>query len=153
MLANEKINSGSIKPIKMLRCMGFRAEESTARAKRQVFETRYKRESNSKRVVDVWLPIHSWTETQVWDSIKESGIEHHPAYDLGMPRLSCIFCIFAPKAALILAGQHNPELLEEYCQVEREIGHAFKQGLKIQEVQDAITQGATGGDMSGSWNM
>ncbi|KKK59368.1 hypothetical protein LCGC14_3035120, partial [marine sediment metagenome] len=89
----------------------------------------------------------------LWDRIKESGIEHHPAYDLGMPRLSCIFCIFAPKAALILAGQHNPELLEEYCQVEREIGHAFKQGLKIQEVQDAITQGATGGDMSGSWNM
>jgi len=31
-----------------------------------------------------------------------------------MPRLSCVFCIFAPKAALVLAGkqEENKELLK-----------------------------------------
>lgn len=30
--------------------------------------------------------------------------------DLGMPRLSCCFCIFSPRSALLLAGKHNPGL-------------------------------------------
>ena len=33
--------------------------------------------------------------------------------ELGMPRLSCALCIFAPKEALLLAGYHNPALLAE----------------------------------------
>jgi len=76
------------------------------------------RSSNGRRTVDVWLPIHSWTADQVWQRIHASGVRHHPAYDLGMPRLSCCFCIFSPRSALLLAGKHNPQLLAEYVAVE-----------------------------------
>ena len=66
---------------------------------------------------------------------------YHPAYDLGMPRLSCCFCIFSPRSALLLAGRHNPELLDEYVRVERAIGHRFRQDLSLAEVQQALARG------------
>ncbi len=137
---------------RILNCMGFRAEESPARAKRNPFEPNT-RGTNHTRTVDTWLPIHTWTETQVWASIKTSGVPYHYAYDLGMPRLSCIFCIFAPKPALILAGKHNPEMLNKYAQVERRIGHTFRKDFKIADIQEAVLTGATVESMNGAWNM
>ena len=55
-----------------------------------------------------------------------------------MPRLSCSFCIFAPPAALILAGKHRPDLLAEYVQVERETGHTFRKDLSLVQIQKAV---------------
>ena len=140
------------KAIRILNCMGFRAEESPARAKRKPLELNT-RGTTQTRTIDTWLPIHEWKEAEVWDSIRESQVPHHPAYDLGMPRLSCIFCIFAPKPALILAGRHNPELLNEYVRVERKIGHTFRKELKIEDIREAIEKGAGVEAMSGAWNM
>jgi len=77
----------------------------------------------------------------VWQRIRASGARHHPAYDLGMPRLSCCFCIYSPRSALLLAGQHNPELLAEYVAVEKAIGHRFRLELSLAEVQDALAAG------------
>jgi 3'-phosphoadenosine 5'-phosphosulfate sulfotransferase (PAPS reductase)/FAD synthetase len=125
-------------PVRILNCLGLRAEESPARAKKVELE-RDARQTNGRRIVDTWLPIHDWTTAQVWARIEASGVPHHPAYDLGMPRLSCCFCIFAPKAALVLAGRHNPELLAEYVAVERRIGHTFKTDLSLADVQAAVT--------------
>ncbi len=135
----------------ILNCMGIRAEESPNRAKKPVLEID-KRNTNGKREVTNWLPIHSWTTAQVWARIKKSGVPHHPAYDKGMPRLSCVFCVFAPKAALMIAGKHNPELLDEYCRVEEKIGHTFRNGFKIAEVRDAIQRGEQPGAVT-TWNM
>ncbi len=140
-------------PGAILNVFGFRASESPARAKKVVLvkNTRF---STAKRLVMDWLPIHEWTDEQVWAHVKESGVPYHYAYDLGMPRLSCVFCIFAPRAALLVAGQHNPELLAEYVAVERETGHDFQNGKPIESIQEAIARGekpATGG--SGAWNM
>jgi 3'-phosphoadenosine 5'-phosphosulfate sulfotransferase (PAPS reductase)/FAD synthetase len=112
----------SHQPVRILNCLGLRADESPARAKRLPFANDL-RSSNGRRIVDTWLPIHSWTTRQVWQRIHASGVPHHPAYDLGMPPLSCCFCIFSPRSALLLAGKHNPELLAEYVAVEKQIGH------------------------------
>jgi 3'-phosphoadenosine 5'-phosphosulfate sulfotransferase (PAPS reductase)/FAD synthetase len=125
----------AIKPVRILNCMGIRAQESPARAKRAPFVALDRRASNGRRSVSQWLPIFDWTVEQVWERIRRSGVRHHPAYDLGMPRLSCCFCIFAPKAALVLAGKHNPELLAEYVRVEQKIGHKFRINLSLVEVQ------------------
>ena len=59
----------------------------------------------------------------------------HWAYDLGMKRLSCVFCIFAPRKQLTIAARANPELLVQYQQVEREIGHTFKADLALAEIE------------------
>ena len=119
-LVSEKTHGFSgWRPIKILNCMGFRAEESPARAKRPSF-MRDGMASNGKRHVDTWLPIHTWKVGKVWEVIKASGVRYHAAYDLGMPRLSCCFCIFSPRSALMLAGKHNPELLAEYVSGRKE---------------------------------
>lgn len=139
------------RPARILNCMGFRLDESPARAKKKPFALD-ERASNGKRSIYNWLPIHTWTVDQVWSTIKVSGVRYHAAYDHGMPRLSCCFCVFAPKAALMIAGKHNPELLAEYVQVEQEIGHTFRNGFKIAEVQDALARGEEPGDAR-SWTM
>lgn len=142
------------KRVRILNCMGLRAEESPARAKKATYELNAVA-SNGKREVWTWLPIHDWTTTQVWERIRASGVEHHRAYDLGMGRLSCIFCIFAPKNALMVAGEHNPELLAEYVSLEVKMGHMFRKGFKIAEIQDALARGERGvkGQDAGCWNM
>ena len=136
------------RPVKVLNCMGLRAEESPNRAKLPQLK-RDARQTNGKRIVDVWLPIQEWTTDQVWARIRQAGTRYHPAYDLGMGRLSCVFCIFAPKQQLVLAGKHNPELLAQYVQVEQEIGHTFKADLSLAQVQQEIAAGAQGG--AGEW--
>lgn len=143
-LTNEQRDEQSVmgpwRPVRILNCMGLRAQESPNRKKMAAFEPN-KRASNGRRTVDTWLPIHDWTTEQVWSRIKASGVEHHRAYDLGMGRLSCCFCVFAPKAALVIAGQHNAELLDAYVAVEQKIGHTFRKTLSITEVRDAVRSG------------
>src|SRR5579885_256991 len=124
----------------IVNCLGLRADESPARAKRPAFVFD-EQASNGKRKVYNYLPIHSWSKGQVWERIRASGVRHHPAYDLGMPRLSCCFCIFSPRAALLVAGKHNPELLNQYVEVEKEIGHKFRMNLSLVEVQEAVQCG------------
>jgi 3'-phosphoadenosine 5'-phosphosulfate sulfotransferase (PAPS reductase)/FAD synthetase len=141
-------------PGPVLNVYGFRADESPARAKKKPF-LRNARFSSGQREVWDWCPLLHWSEGEVWRSIRESGVPHHAAYDLGMPRLSCVFCIFAPRAALMIAGRSNPELLDEYCQVEEEIGHTFQNGRAIREIRDAIDAGetVTETELHGAWNM
>ena len=128
------------RPVRILNCMGLRAEESPKRRKMVAFEADA-RNTNRRRTVDTWLPIHGWTVGQVWDRIRVSGVRHHRAYDLGMGRLSCCFCIFAPKAALMIAGQHNAQLLDQYVAVEQAIGHTFRKDLTLASVRDAVRSG------------
>ena len=128
------------RPARILNCLGLRAAESDKRAAKAAFERDVKA-SNGKRAVDTWLPIHGWTEAEVWERIRRSGVRHHWAYDAGMPRLSCCFCIFAPRPALLIAAQHNPELLDEYVAVEKRINHTFKRDLALVEIQAAVRAG------------
>jgi 3'-phosphoadenosine 5'-phosphosulfate sulfotransferase (PAPS reductase)/FAD synthetase len=144
--------------VRILACIGLRAEESSGRAKIPTLE-RDKRETGKGTVktVDNWLPIHDWKVGKVWDTIRSAGLPSHYAYDLGMPRLSCVFCIFAPKPALLLAGKHNRELLAEYVKTERKIGHTFKNGLALAEIQAELDAGAVPGKIADEeaacWNM
>lgn len=126
--------------VKVLYVFGFRKDESPARSKKEVLKVN-KQLTTKKRVVHDWLPIHNWTTKKVWETIKQNKLPYHPAYDFGMPRLSCCFCIFSPFDALVVAGIHNPELLEKYVQVEKKIGHTFRAGFSIEAVKIAIENG------------
>jgi 3'-phosphoadenosine 5'-phosphosulfate sulfotransferase (PAPS reductase)/FAD synthetase len=126
--------------VRILECVGLRAQESSGRAKRPAL-ARNDRASNSRREVVTWLPIHAWTVEDVWARIRQAGTRPHPAYLLGMPRLSCVFCIFAGEAALLLAGYHNRKLLDVYVAVEEKTGHTFKQGLSLRAIRDKLDTG------------
>ena len=128
------------RPARILNCMGMRAQESPARAKKLPYQLN-KRATNGTREVWDWLSIHAWPLEEVWSDIRKSGVPHHEAYDAGMPRLSCSFCIFAPPAGLMLAGKLRPDLLEEYVKVEKETGHKFKVNLALVDIQKALLAG------------
>src|SRR5262249_41293883 len=108
--------------------------------------------TNSRRVVHIWLPLHRWSAEMVWSRVRYAGIRVHPAYALGMPRLSCVLCIFSPRNALLLAGKHNRELLDRYVEGERQTGFSFRKGLPWAEVRDALDRGEEPGEVR-SWEM
>ena len=114
---------------RVLNVLGIRGEESTARMKKPVLSR--DGATTNVRQVDRWLPIHDWSEAQVWEAISASGVRHHPAYDLGMSRLSCCFCVFASKGDLAISAKANPRLLEEYVRIEKAVGHSFREGLAL----------------------
>lgn len=37
-------------------------------------------------------PIYEWSHTEVWEYIRDRGIEYNPLYDMGFHRVGCIGC-------------------------------------------------------------
>lgn len=134
-LAAEHRAAGNTGPIRILNCLGIRADESPARAKKAAFGPD-SAATNGRRIVDRWLPIFDWSTDEVWTTIRRSGLPHHPAYDAGMPRLSCVFCVLAGQKELVLAARLNPELAAEYVAVEQRIGYTFKADLSMARIVD-----------------
>jgi len=137
------------KGVRVLSCLGIRAEESKRRSKQAPITPaqvngKWSSGCSARKVKTTWFPIYDWTTEQVWQTIRESGVRHHQAYDLGMPRLSCVFCVFAPEAALLVAGENNRPLLDRYVQVERETGHTFRHKFTIESVRDKLDAGERG---------
>lgn len=132
----DEVRATSPRQVRILNVLGLRADESPARRKRPAFQHYEPKTgwSNGKRWVDEWLPIHDWNVAQVWARITKSGLRHHWAYDLGMPRLSCRFCVFASKGALVLSAQQNPELAQRYVDAEARMGHTFRMALSMADV-------------------
>ncbi|SEP50605.1 phosphoadenosine phosphosulfate reductase family protein [Amycolatopsis saalfeldensis] len=129
------------RPALVLNCMGLRAEESRARLKKARL-TRDEAASSGRRTIDTWLPIHDWTEEQVWQCIRASGVPYHPAYDQGMTRLSCSLCVLASRADLVRAARLRPTLAAEYAELEAEIGHRFRNDLSMADIITAAEQAA-----------
>lgn len=156
-LVDEWRKAGGKGRMRILNCLGIRAAESVARAKKVPFgpdpsswstPPRAARAATAKReavdarpgvphglrLVDRWLPIFDWSDEQVWAEIDRSGLPVHPAYAAGMPRLSCVFCVLAGRKELTLAARLNPGLARAYVAVERQVGHDFKKGLSIAQI-------------------
>ena len=126
-----KAGDKSKKP-RILNCQGLRAQESKSRAQKPGF---FHNREKKARHEDVWYPIQSWSEEKVWDRIKASGAPHAKAYDLGMSRLSCVFCVLASEWDLRTAAYNNPDLLEEYLAVEQATGKTFREDLSISDLK------------------
>jgi len=117
---------------RIVMCMGLRAEESPARARKDALKWS---EANSKagRSWWEWLPILNKTEVEVFDLIASAGQRPHWAYEEGMSRLSCCFCIMASQADLTTSARLNPDLYRRYVQTERRLGHTLSMSQKSLE--------------------
>lgn len=130
-------------------CLGFRKEESPNRFKKcltplslnETLSTKIlskgKLAGTRRRTAFNWYPIGDLTTQEVFHGIKQAGQEPHRAYGLGMSRLSCCFCIMASKSDLRISAKANPELFQEYLDLEKEIGHTMfmskKQPIALDE--------------------
>ena len=109
---------------RLVNAMGMRAEESAARAKKLPWK-RSDRNSKAGRSWFDWLPVFDLTENQVFDVIRAAGQSPHPAYGMGMSRLSCVFCIMASRVDLRTAARLQPVLYRRYALLEERIGHTL----------------------------
>lgn len=108
--------------------MGLRADESPARAKKPVVKYRSDCCSAAKnRVVLDWLPLHAYTEADVWAAIGDHP--YHEAYDRGNARVSCALCVLANESDLLNGALQDPKLFQDYCAIEIESGFSFRQNL------------------------
>ncbi|MEV0437679.1 phosphoadenosine phosphosulfate reductase family protein [Streptomyces spectabilis] len=121
------------RPVRILNCMGQRAAESAPRAKLAPVEID-RPASNGKRHITTWRPIHGWTDAEVWKEIARSGLPYHEAYDWGMSRLSCSFCVLGCEADVVLAARLRPTKATEYIAVETQVGADFKNGLSMRAI-------------------
>lgn len=104
----------------VVNCLGLRAEESSARKKKIKFQ--HKPNLSAKhRTQYEWLPIHGLLLQEVWDVIADAEQQRHYAYDLGMKRLSCKFCIMGCDSDLKIAAKHDPVLAMEYMIAEEKL--------------------------------
>ena len=108
----------------LINAMGMRAEESAARALKPPWKFS-PRNSKAGRSWFDWLPIFDFSEAQVFSVIRDTGQTPHPAYAMGMSRLSCVFCIMASRADLRTAARLQPGLYRTYAQLEQRIGHTL----------------------------
>jgi DNA sulfur modification protein DndC len=113
----------------VINCLGLRAEESPARA-RKARLARDRTQSNSKRTVWTWLPIHDWTEQQVKAYLAERHIPLHPVYQY-LSRFSCQVCMYMTKRDLLAVKAPNPVAFQRIADVEREIGCTMQPGQSI----------------------
>ena len=108
----------------LVNAMGIRAEESPARARACTWK-RNPRNSKAGRSWFDWLPVFDLTREQAFAVIRDAGQTPHPAYAMGMSRLSCVFCIMASRADLRTAARLQPGLYRTYARLEERIGHTL----------------------------
>lgn len=117
----------------IVNCMGMRAQESTGRKKLTPFKLSARNSKAGREWYD-YLPIHTWTEDQVFRYIAAAGQRPHIVYSLGMTRFSCCFCIMASEADLKTAAKlaterpellNDPHLFRKYVNLERSTGQVM----------------------------
>jgi 3'-phosphoadenosine 5'-phosphosulfate sulfotransferase (PAPS reductase)/FAD synthetase len=124
--------------------LGLRAQESHTRAQKDPFMNRSKCTAPSKgRFVWNWLPLHQWTETQVWAEIRRHGNVFHPAYALSNQRLSCAMCVLGSLNDLLNGAIHNPETYRELCRIEAVTGYSFRPNLWLSDLHPHLLPAET----------
>ena len=113
----------------ILNCMGLRAEESAARAKKKPL-TESKRNSNSKRKWFDWLPVLDWKEARVFKTINQARQRPFWTYSAGLSRKGCSFCIMASESDLCISAKLRPTLLEKYDSLETSTGRTMMMPTK-----------------------
>ena len=101
----------------IVNCMGMRAQESSRRAKLRTLKYS-SRNSRAGREWYDWLPIHSLTTKQVFQTIHNARQKPHWAYSVGATRLSCVLCIMASRNDLRVGAKYNPETYQRLSALE-----------------------------------
>jgi len=113
---------------RIVNCVGLRAEESSNRAKQKIYKPT-KENGKAGRTWHNYLPIHSLTTSEVFQTIKNAGQMPHWAYQ-NNDRLSCITCIMGSSKDLIHGANKNPKVYALMCLVEEITGYAMHAGLR-----------------------
>jgi DNA sulfur modification protein DndC len=123
-----------------INCMGLRAQESSARAKKEPFAYNKLESCNGRVIRHVynWLPIFNFKTDDVFETIRLSGEKPFWAYEKN-ERLSCVFCIMGCVNDLRHGAEQNPELYKKYVELEKKMGHTmFMKGKVPISLEDHV---------------
>lgn len=116
--------------------MGLRAQESPTRSKKEVVTIRQDCTAPTRhRLTLNWLPIHDWSEADVWQCIESHGAQCHPAYQLGNQRLSCACCVLGSVNDLMNGAINNPDSYRELCRIEAVTGYSFRKDFWLSDLK------------------
>lgn len=115
----------------IVNCMGLRAQESSKRAKKEVWKINKSEHGRAGRSWFEWLPIHALSTDEVFQTIRDAGQQPHYAYAQGNERLSCVFCIMASANDLMHGMEKRPELYALYCMIEKITGYSMHMSMKV----------------------
>lgn len=119
---------------KTLVITGERAQESSARAKYEVFEPHKADRRDGKRVqrhIDAWRPVHKWTEEQVWAIFEAFKVNPHPCYRVGFSRCSCMPCIFGNADQWATVKKLDPARFDKLAAYEADFGVTLKRKVSL----------------------
>ncbi len=119
------------RPVRRLKVLGLRAQESRDRAKRPAYRHVHR---NGVRHVDEWCPVKDWTKDDVRALHTATGMAHHWTYDSrpgaddwqGTSRSSCSLCFLASRRDLLLGVARRPRLAALIAHVEQARGDTFR---------------------------
>lgn len=120
------------KQIKILWLTGERRQESPARARYAQVEHH---PANSKsRIVHHYRPVIDWKEEDVWTVMERHRILPHPAYHLGLPRLSCRSCIFFSPSHWASLNDIDPKVTAMLHDIEKDLNFTIDNKFSIPEL-------------------
>lgn len=96
------------------------------------------------RAVHAWRPILDWSTERVFSEIRGAGQAPHPLYARGLTRFSCSFCVFGRMGDLRLAKAERPDPYAQLVRLERDMGHTFRQGFQLADLDTAFDDGLAG---------
>lgn len=118
---------------KLLKVTGERWQESKTRSTYAEF-VKVERLGTKERTVYGWRPMLAYSTADVFQMVKDSGVERHICYDLGCERLGCAGCIFSSDRELKIEMDNNPLIFEALDKLETDSGYAMSRtGKKIRE--------------------
>lgn len=116
----------SLGPGRYLCASGERAEESSRRASKPVFQVYKSANAPTKnRIVDWFRPIHHLDASAVWELLRLGEIEPHPCYQY-VSRCSCKFCIYLSPNEMKTVSELFPEEFQELVRMEERFNHTMK---------------------------
>ena len=115
-----------------LNCMGLRAAESPGRAKRHPLVCNQLL-TVAGRIVYEYLPIHDFSDADVFTAIRDAGQEPFWAYTAGNKRLSCVFCIMGCDSDLRNGAKHRQDLYQRYLDLETRTGWTMFNGKSLKQ--------------------
>jgi 3'-phosphoadenosine 5'-phosphosulfate sulfotransferase (PAPS reductase)/FAD synthetase len=124
-----------------INCIGIRAEESPARAKKEPFKLSKMSLKRDNIQIWEWYPIFDYKLNDVWNEISSVGQEPHKLYSEGFSRLSCVFCVFGRKEEHQKAAKLRPELFNRMVELEKDLGKSIRlKTVNGQKVNQYLTE-------------
>lgn len=90
------------------RLMGIRAEESSARAKRNIID-KMKRGHQI-----IYKPLFHWLEWEIWEYIESHELSYCKLYDEGFDRLGCVVCPFLTPKKMKFHKERWPQIYNAF---------------------------------------